>query len=78
MVELVEAGMQGLLGEELLSAVLQVNDDLHKTVNRPISPNAHGLRLTLPPLSSLLTAVGSRKNRDADSPLAIIQASRLG
>ena len=32
MVELVEAGMLGLLGEELLMAVLQVNDDLTKTL----------------------------------------------
>jgi len=32
MVDLVEAGMQGMLDEEVLGTALQVNDDLHKTL----------------------------------------------
>jgi hypothetical protein len=38
MVDLVEAGMMGMLGEELLSVALQVNDDLIKTVRTPPFP----------------------------------------
>jgi hypothetical protein len=33
MVDLVEAGMQGMLGEDLLSLVFRINDDLIKTVS---------------------------------------------
>jgi len=32
MVDLIEAGMQGLLGEELMELILKVNDDLHATL----------------------------------------------
>mmetsp|Transcript_25470 Transcript_25470/g.33267 ORF Transcript_25470/g.33267 Transcript_25470/m.33267 type:complete len:382 (-) Transcript_25470:402-1547(-) len=32
MVDLIEAGMQGLLGEDLMALILQVNDDLHATL----------------------------------------------
>merc|ERR1712185_688961 len=32
MVDLIEAGMQGMLGEELFSVALHVNDDLCKTL----------------------------------------------
>lgn len=42
--ELIEAGMQGVLSEELLSAILHVNDELHKTLDAerqgtPIQPS---------------------------------------